>query len=287
MSYWMAVRRRLAAIALSGIDVAALLINYTGNMTDEIVTMGDGNQYRLLTLTSSGTLNVQKEVIADIWLCGGGAGGIAGNSNYPGAGGGGGYVNSAAGQKVKSVVAVVGAAAGASSFGSITANGGSGKNGGSGGGGSYYVYGGTGAGVTTYPFGDTTYFNGKPHCAGGGGGGQCDFDTAREAAGKDAYACADGCAGGSNGASKSTEYVTQRYYWPGWSYAKGGSGGLYGGGKGCNCQYEGAGGSASFYGGGGGGGMQRTEDDSLDSTTSGGAGYQGVIYVRIPLNQAA
>ena len=109
MSYWMAVRRRLAAIALAGINVAALAIVYTGNMTDEIVTMGDGNDYRLLTLTSSGTLSVPKEVIADVWLCGGGAHGCSGD---PGAGGGGGYVNSAAGQKIKSVGAVVAAATG-------------------------------------------------------------------------------------------------------------------------------------------------------------------------------
>ena len=60
MSYWMAVRRRLAAAALAGIDVAALAITYTGNMTDEIVTMGGGNQYRRLTLTSSGTLTIEK-----------------------------------------------------------------------------------------------------------------------------------------------------------------------------------------------------------------------------------
>ena len=49
MSYWMAVRRRLAAAALAAIDIAALTISYTGNMIDNIVTMGDGRQYRLLT----------------------------------------------------------------------------------------------------------------------------------------------------------------------------------------------------------------------------------------------
>lgn len=72
MSYWMAVRRRLAAAALAAVDVSALAIAYTGNMTDEIVTMGDGNQYRLLTLISSGTLSIPAEVKADVWLCGGG-----------------------------------------------------------------------------------------------------------------------------------------------------------------------------------------------------------------------
>ena len=78
MSYWMAVRRRLAAAALAAIDIAALTISYTGNMIDNIVTMGDGRQYRLLTLTSSGTLSIAAEVKADVWLCGGGANGMAG-----------------------------------------------------------------------------------------------------------------------------------------------------------------------------------------------------------------
>ena len=174
MSYWMAVRRRLAAIALAGIDVAALLINYTGNMTDEIVTMGDGNQYRLLTLTSSGSLTIEKEVTADVWLCGGGANGGGASAYYDdNSGGGGGFVASSVGQKIQTETAIVGAAAGASSFGSVTANGGNGKNGGSGGGEKAFSTtdaSGTGAGVTTYPFEDTSYFSGKPHCAGGGGG---------------------------------------------------------------------------------------------------------------------
>ena len=61
MSYWMAVRRRLAAAALAAVDVSALAIAYTGNMTDEIVTMGDGNQYRLLTLISFGTLSIPEK----------------------------------------------------------------------------------------------------------------------------------------------------------------------------------------------------------------------------------
>ena len=275
MSYWMAVRRRLAAAALAGIDVAALAITYTGNMTDEIVTMGDGNQYRLLTLTSSGTLSIPAKVKADVWLCGGGANGL---SN--GDGGGGGYINSATAQSIKNVVAVVGAASGASSFGSITANGGSGKNGGSGGGGGYYNSGGTGAGVTTYPFSDTTHFPGKPHCAGGGGGGSYSYYEERDDAGKDAYACGDGGDGGTNGGSGSAG-DTSRSYWPSASYAGGGKGGTYGGGNGAYWNYSYSySTNATAYGGGGGGAV-----DADGSPKKAGSGYQGVIYVRIPLNQ--
>lgn len=280
MSYWMAVRRRLAAAALAAIDIAALAIAYTGNMTDEIVTMGDGRQYRLLTLTSSGTLSIAAEVKADVWLCGGGANG--GNGSYPNdhSGGGGGYVNSASRQSIKNVVAVVGAAAGASSFGSITANGGNGKNGGSGGGGAQGYDGGTGAGVTTYPFGDTTYFTGKPHCAGGGGGATANYSESRDDAGKDPWAVGDGGAGGSNGGN-GTAGDAQRYYWPDSDYGKGGGGGSYGGGHGGDTDYR-TGTTYSvngtFYGSGGGGAV-----DVNDSYSKTGVGYQGVIYVRIPL----
>lgn len=257
MSYWMAVRRRLAAIALAGINVAALAIAYTGNMTDEIVTMGDGNQYRLLTLTSSGTLTIEKEVSADVWLCGGGANGKSAGQS----GGGGGYVNSASGQTIKNVVAVVGAAAGASSFGDLTANGGNGANGGSGGGGGG-VYGsvGTGAGVTTYPFGDATYFSGKPHSAGGAGGLDMDYKDGEYALGGN---------GGSNGSNGSAR--TFPGYSPSATTPRGG--GLYGGGNQSSLASHN---NATFYGGGGAGGY-----NDKYSTGNGGSGYQGVIYVRI------
>lgn len=282
MSYWMAVRRRLAAAALAAIDIAALVITYTGNMTDEIVTMGDGKQYRLLTLISSGTLSIAQEVKADVWLCGGGARGGSGSYPQYNSGGGGGYVNSSSGQTIKNVVAVVGAAAGASSFGDLTANGGSGKNGGSGGGGGYYADGGTGSGVSTYPFGDTTYFSGKPHCAGGGGGGTYEYDEARDDAGKDAYACGDGGNGGTNGGSGENG-DRQRVWMPTAEYAGGGKGGTYGGGNGAywNFSYFNST-NATAYGGGGGGAVENDLDNKYEKA---GSGYQGVIYVRIPLNQ--
>lgn len=270
MSYWMAVRRRLmiAALAKSSIDVAALAIAYTGAMTDQIVTMGDGKRYRLLTLTSSGTLTVEKPVQADVWMCGGGGHG-AGDA---GGGGGGGYVASA--YKVTlplSSAAVVGAASGASSFAGVTANPGEsttkgdGGSGGSGGGAGGYIYdGGTGAGITTYPFGDTSYFSGRPHSGGGGGGGYLNGS----------YNMGGGYGGsnGDNGESTPT----------GRTAGNNSQGGNYGGGRG---GYAGGNGSAAtFYGGGGGaGGYDRQEDE----VGSGCPGYQGVIYVRIPLDQKA
>ena len=266
MSYWMMLRRKRLIAACGGINIAALAIAYTGNMTDEIVNMTDGD-YRLLTLTSSGTLTIPKEVAADVWLCGGGAKGQSQN------GGGGGYVASYSGILPLSSVTTVGAGnGGGSSFvladSTLTANGGSGKNGGSGGG-SYSTTGaGTGAGVTTYPFGDTVYFAGRAHSAGGGAGST---QTSSRV-----YRGGDGGSNGSNGSTRTTHSYDD---------CPGGAGGSYGGGAGgrvsvqSNYGYEGS--SAFFYGGGGGG-----EGDGYEYTISGvGSGYQGVIYVRFPLKQ--
>lgn len=279
MSYWMMLRRK-RLIASSGINIAKLAITYSaeGGMTDEIVTMADG-KYRLLTLTKSGILTIPKEVTADVWLCGGGASG-ASNGGY---GGGGGFVSSGSGHVNQSTLATVAAATGASTFpladSSVTANGASGKNGGSGGGApGRYSDGGTGAGVTTYPFGDTEYFSGKPHCGGGGGGV---FDAGFQSdckGGAGGSNGSDGKGGGSSGSGQS-----------------GGAGGSYGGGKGGSggSNEEGAstpsglnGKNATFYGSGGGGGGYWSEV-YYSANGTGGVGYQGIIYVRIPLKQTA
>lgn len=256
MSYWMAVRRRLMAIALAGIDVAALAIAYTGAMTDQIVTMGDGNQYRLLTLTSSGTLAVEKPVVADVWMCGGGAYGRD-------TGGGGGYTATALAVTLPTIsVATVGAATGTSSFARTSAAGATNENGASGGG-SYREYSmGTGAGVSTYPFGDTVFFSGKPHSAGGGGGDYSRGSTSSVGGGNGGTNGGNG--GPSNGSAGSGSY-----------------GGTYGGGRGMWGNRDG--GAATFYGGGGGGPGYDSFDDPEEGSP--GAGYQGVIYARIPLNQ--
>lgn len=271
MSSMMQRRRMLiaSAIAGSGIDVTTIPITYTGNMTDEIVTMGDGKQYRLLTLTSSGTLTIAQPVVADIWLCGGGANGIGASSSEGGAGGGGGFVGSIYKTKIGTTVScVVGAARGSSSFGSIvSANGANSPNGGSGGGAKGYDFDsppGTGAGISTYPFLDTTYFPNQPHCAGGGGGSTYFRTSAQWRGGT----------GGSNG-SDGGNYVDA-------SAGNGGAGGRYGGGTG---GWKGADGRNGYhYGSGGGGGGF---NGSYDEYGAGGAGYQGVIYARIPLDQKA
>ncbi len=296
MSYWMAVRRRLAAAALAGIDVAALAITYTGNMTDEIVTMGDGNQYRLLTLTSSGTLSIPAKVKADVWLCGGGANGGNAWTGGPkgGYGGGGGFITQALSQVIANITAVVGAAAGDSSIigdislsaaCGITINANSNPDtttvvGASGGGGRGTYYwdsnqpGLKGAGVTTYPFGDTTYFSGKPHCAGGGGG------TSSHYVSGNGYVGAGGN-GGTNGGDGGIGLTAGSYG------SSGGTGGALGGGTGSSRYLGNRGTNATFYGSGGGGGSISDDEDDVSSTYNPTSGYQGVIYVRIPLNQAA
>lgn len=293
MSYWMAVRRRLMAIALAGIDVAALAIAYTGAMTDQIVTMGDGNQYRLLTLTSSGTLAVEKPVVADVWMCGGGAAGESGSRNGGGRGGSGGFITQAVQQKISNIIAVVGAGnSGASSVSgdiSLAANGAmatipygyTGAAGASGGGGGAdrYTDGLGGAGVTTHPFGDTTYFSGKPHCPGGGGGAW------RDESNENFNEYATGGKGGSNGSSGGQAQTGSRY-----NDANAAPGGLFGGGNGCGDPALSGSRAKSgyFYGAGGGGGAGSDYISSYPGEayfTYGGAGYQGVIYVRIPLNQ--
>ena len=273
MSYWMMLRRK-RLIASSGLNIAKLAITYSAEdgMTDEIVTMADG-KYRLLTLTKSGTLTIPKEVTADVWLCGGGAKGQSEN------GGGGGYVASYSGILPLSSVITVGAGnGGGSSFAlvdsTLTANGGSGINGGSGGGGGggAWVRGGTGAGVTTYPFGDTVYFANRAHSAGGGGGSYIKLD-------KQEYYGGTGGSNGGNGGE--TTHGVQ-------GDMRGGYGGSYGGGIGGEIDYQNsrgeAGGSAYFYGGGGGG-YAYFYSKYNDKTP--GSGYQGVIYVRIPLKQTA
>lgn len=71
-------------------------LSYTGNYIEEDI-ISNGKAYKLFTLTSSGTLTINKEV--DVWLCGGGAGGKFGAVGddygyvYSGAGGGGGYAS--------------------------------------------------------------------------------------------------------------------------------------------------------------------------------------------------
>lgn len=273
----------------NGVNVKALAIGYSGEYTDQLDITMDGKTYRLLTLTSSGTLTIEEDVQADIWLCSGGNGG--GNMS----GGGGGYFREERGVVIKSAVCTVGAGArggnsqsngGTSAFGSYVTRAqtsGYGEDGASGGGGAGYAgfpggsstY-GEGGGVTTVPFGETTVFD--PHCAGGAGGNYY-YRSEGKTTSK-----AIGGAGGSNGSdgyegARTTEDITTIVT----------QGGFKGGGVGGTAENTyGQGGAANFYGSGGGGGGQIVDEyDGDEDSNLGGAGYQGVIYVRIPYDQPA
>lgn len=256
----------------SGIDVAAMVIGYTGAYTDKTEVTMSGKKYRLLTLTGSGTLTLPQEVVADVWMCAGGNGGADG-----GRGGGGGLFSAKNKAAIDgSVVCTIGSGGSAAKVGNATAfgtssisNGSIYFNGASGGG-----SGGTGGGATTVPFGSSDYFS--PHSAGGGGGGS----SVRYTNGNTVHYL--GGAGGSNGANGAASTKTS-----GWPTTKaaggnlgGGAGGTYGGDR------PTAGSNATYYGsGGGGGGSYENEKTESGSTGGGGAGYQGVIYVRIPYEQ--
>ena len=235
-------------------------MSYSGTHTTKTITSG-GVEYTLYTITGSGTLTVEGTFAdAAVWVCGGGAGGGSGygglSSASGGYGGGGGYCADHTGGIAEGTYTItVGAAGGASAFAAVTtANGGSGRNGGTGGGGS-----GKGDGIAKYPFGDTTNF--KCHCAGGGGGNSRFYDHFNPSPTSEG-----GGNGGSNGGNG--------------TYSGSGTGGTYGGGNGG--RYYGTGNAATFYGSGGGGGGGDGDSNSGGSGYAGGAGYQGVVYIRIP-----
>lgn len=275
-----------------GGDVATMGISYTGNMTDEIVTMS-GVQYRLLTLTSSGTLTVDEKVNAEVWLCdGGNSASVGGNTG----GGAGAYVASGTVVLSEASVAIIGSGGRAGNFGGETSfmdikpkgekkyieQGGSagGSNSGS----------GRGDGITKYPFGDSVYFAGKCHCAGGGAGAYACYFADVSSGEMQWNAC-----GGSNGGGQTGGHMESLYSPECDIY--GGSGGSFGGGDGGNLTiydlYDAStedGYNAFWYGSGGGGAscvdmFDENEDNVTYHYGSGGQGYQGVIYVRIPINQ--
>ena len=263
-----ALRRRMMMAALgSDIDVAALSITYTGAYTDYgMVTMSDGARYRLLAFTSSGTLSIEQPVNCEVCVVGGGASGNA----EGGTGGAGGYLKNQAITKYNGGAVVVGAAQAASSVGEVSVEAVSGKNGGTGGGGSASDTPGVGDGISKFPFGDESYslWTGKPHCAGGGG-----VLTSYEAAagGSDWYAGGNGGTNGGNGNNSTYAGTTigiSGAPGKGGTYGGGSGGGVPGGGFSVN------GGNATYYGSAGGG-----------SKATQGSGYQGIVYMRIPVIQ--
>ena len=270
-----ALRRRMMMAALgSGIDVAALSITYTGAYTDYgMVTMSDGARYRLLAFTASGTLSIEQPVNCEVCVVGGGANGTAPEDYRSCAGGAGAYLKNQSVSAYNGGPVVVGARQGVSSIADVSVNAVSGRNGGTGAGG---LTAGTGDGISKYPFEDTGYslWAGKPHCAGGGAGGGSYYTNADT---WESFVHGHGGSNGSNGSAQTFQ---------GTGGAPGGSGGLYGGGNGGKAmagQYNGT--NATYYGSGGGGGAFY----HYYSATIGnvGSGYQGIVYIRIPEEQAA
>ena len=268
-----ALRRRMMMAALgSGIDISALSITYTGAHTDYgMVTMSDGARYRLLAFTSSGTLSIEQPVNCEVCVVGGGANGTKATKSGGGDGGAGAYLKNQSVSAYNGGSVVVGARQGVSSIADVSVNAVSGKNGGTGAGG---WTAGTGDGLSKYPFGDTGYslWAGKPHCAGGGQGLyrlQTSTDTT------EGYNGGNGGTNGGNGYPRGSNQVVN---------PSSGVGGSYGGGTGASIS---RGEHATYYGSGGGGGGRYQDSDGNLTVSVGGSGYQGIVYMRIPEDQAA
>lgn len=259
-------------------DIAHMVISYTGSYTDQIVQMDSGG-YRLLTLTSGGTLTLAQSTTVDIWMCGAGERGHKENSSYmPYGGGGGGHSSSLNDVDINNLTIVIGAASTSpggysrltGSVGLQTNGGGTsdtgeetdGGPGGSGGGAAAYsvAVGGAGDGISQIPFGDS-YFP-YAFCAGGGGGSN-----------HTSYGGNGGENGSDGGRSQS------------------GLGGHYAGDGGArgNGTLTINGTNATGYGSGGGGqgayNNNQVSGDTSNHYTSPGNGYQGVCFIRIPLEE--
>ena len=266
--------------------IEAKSIAYTGAYSTKTITSNDV-EYTLYTITGSGTLTVQgRYENVSLWLCGGGSGGNGG-SYSGGTGGGGAYCAQYDAQTLSgSYTIAVGGATGNTSIslnGSalFSANGTSGMSGGTGGGGcGNYNDGGTGDSVAKYPFADSTNF--YCHCA-GGGGSSGNWVTRYDPDNYTTYGRAwNGGNGGSNGGSGGKGSSPTVYS------SSTASGGNRGGGAGGDKKN---GGAATFYGSGGGGGGADGRDnysypyDGINTSYAGGAGYQGVVYIRVPVER--
>lgn len=264
--------------ASGGVDVANLVIEGSCTFQDYgVVQMNDGD-YRLLAITSSGNLVPAQPVNIEVCVVGGGANGNGYN------GGAGAYLKNQVIKAFNGGPVVVGAAQGASSIGGVSVAAVSGKNGGTGAGCGYRDYNspGSGDGISKYPFGDINYslWSGKPHCGAGGAGGEGQYTT--EDDGTSIKILYNGGNGGTNG---SNGFVGTREY-DGYGGAAKGQGGAYGGGQGGfdgDATAPGSGANATYYGSGGGG---YGGGNYLMGDATVGSGYQGIVYVRIPVDQA-
>ena len=256
----------------SGVDVAALSITYTGAHTDYgMVTMSDGARYRLLAFTASGTLSIEQPVNCEVCVVGGGANGAKAANRSGGRGGAGAYLKNQAASAYNGGSVVVGAGQGVSSIADVSVHAVSGQNGGTGAGG---LTAGRGDGISKYPFEDTGYslWAGKPHCAGGGEGAY-EYTTNQNVT--RGLSGGDGGTNGGDGYTGGTSYVQS---------APGGVGGSYGGGAGGG-HTAGNGENATYYGSGAGGGRYYRNVDGDETLSNGGSGYQGIVYIRIPVIQ--
>ena len=256
----------------TGVDVSALSITYTGAYTDYgMVTMSDGARYRLLAFTGSGTLSIEQPVSCEVCVVGGGADGTKATKSGGGDGGAGAYLKNQSVSAYNGGPVVVGARQGVSSIADVSVNAVSGQNGGTGAGGKT---GGTGDGISKYPFEDTGYslWSGKPHCGGGGQGVYEWWVDRKNTAG---YKGGNGGTNGGNGYKQGDSQV---------SNPSGGVGGSYGGGAGAN-HTAANGGKATYYGSGAGGGRYYENADGDVTLGNGGSGYQGIVYMRIPVIQ--
>ena len=256
----------------TGIDVSSLSITYTGAHTDYgMVTMSDGARYRLLAFTTSGTLSIDEPVNCEVCVVGGGANGTKADHGG-GEGGAGAYLKNQSVSAYNGGLVVVGARQGVSSIADVSVNKVSGKNGGTGAGGDTA---GTGDGISKYPFEDTSYslWAGKPHCAGGGQGAYEYRAGPRDDQG---YKGGNGGTNGGNGYPRGSDQVSD---------PPGGVGGSYGGGAGGGHYMDAA--KATYYGSGAGGGRYYENADGDVTLGNSGSGYQGIVYMRIPEEQAA
>lgn len=257
--------------------------SYNGTYTTAVEEHTGIGSVFVLYLTGNGTLVLNKNYTVDIWLCGGGGCGATGSSSpYGGGGGAGGYVaqqNGALLEKGTEYDAVIGEgstlwanAGGTTSFFSLEAAGGTrgtnaryGGTGGSGGGAGASAdfrsttdatsgaqngasvtgsYGGSGAGTSTYMFGDSIL---TLCCSGGGGGGASYSRDLGAIYHSNQGKSAAGAPGAGDGASAPNLKGT----------------------------------AATGYGCGGGGGYGHySEAYQSGDTTKGGAGYQGVVAIR-------
>ena len=292
------LRRRMMMSAPAGVDVANLLIQGSCTFTDYgIVTMGDGNDYRLLAITQSGNLVIFESdgattcpVNCEVCVVGGGANGNQtftvgkGDTSFAGAGA---YMVNQVIEAFAGGMVIVGAAQGVSSVGGVSVTAVSGINGGTGAGIKTYATGsvGQGDGLSKYPFGDDSYelWLDKPHCAGGAAGGYAERTVDRN--GNDKYYCRKGGSGGTNGGNGQ---VATDLGQSSSTDTSSGEGGIFGGGRGgyYSNHIGVAASNATYYGSGAGGGAYYQYYYENASPTDGGVGYQGIVYVRIPVNQS-